>query len=487
MSTPIYSASSTKARDAFTIINEPISSNDLMERAATLACKHLLGSFLFNSISIFCGPGNNGGDGLVIARLLKDLDKDVTVYLLPSKNYSADYKLNLKRLGKKVKTIQLDEKNITKNITSDIIIDALFGSGLSKPLLGLSAKLVRSINSSKAICVSIDIPSGLFTEKQISKGSPVVQADLTLTFSAPKLAFTFAENDKYVGQLKILNIGLHKDFDEKPVAYYLGREDINFQRRNKFAHKGNNGYLTLIAGFENYAGAGVIAACAGMKSGCGYVDIITSKAAQDALLVKQPEIISQLCTNFTISPKTTAIAIGPGLGTSLFAEKILSNVLKLELPFVIDADALNLISASKKLRSSLREGSILTPHLSELQKLIGGDKNNGHDFLERQVKFSKKYKIFIIQKGAYSKLTCPNGDIYINSSGNAGMATAGMGDALTGIIASFLAQGCSPKQAAINGIFIHGYAADIQAKNVGEIGLLASDVIALLPKTINEF
>ena len=487
MSLAVYDAEKMQKWDAFTIENEPISSIDLMERAASLATKVILATQVFESVSIFCGPGNNGGDGLVIARLLHEQKKDVKLFLLRFGSDSDDFKTNRKRLPQGISVQELKEDNFQVDLHSDLVIDAIFGSGLNRPVKGWIGKVIDQLNQFSATKVAIDIPSGLYAKDNHDNASfpHVFKADQTLSFMAPKMPFFHAGYEEYVGNFRILDIGLHPNFNERPFAEYITPADVRLNKRGKFDHKTKNGVLTLIAGLENMSGAAVISSKAAFKTGCGYLFTIAGESAKPAINVHIPEAI-HLNPNNSIPEKTTALAIGPGLGKTQSAKKLLKKCFKTKLPLVLDADAINLLAEDKELLKQLPKNTVLTPHLGELDRLIGKVKSE-EERLSKQGEFSEKNKVYILQKGAYSKITTPEGRIIINSTGNPGMGTAGMGDALTGIIGSLLAQGYSPEKAVIYGTFIHGETADQLALNVGELGWNATDLIALLPKVINRF
>ncbi|MEX1002819.1 MAG: NAD(P)H-hydrate dehydratase [Crocinitomicaceae bacterium] len=488
MSIPVYDSEKMQAWDQYTISHEPIASIDLMERAATLATKVILGSTAFQSVSIFCGPGNNGGDGLVIARLLHQQKKSVSVYLLRFGADSADFKTNRKKLPKTIPIRELSEKNHTFQSSDDLIIDAVFGSGLNRPVSGWIAQVIDEMNRLEAQKIAIDIPSGLMAKDNHKNTSfpHVFKAAQTLTFMAPKMPFFFSSYAPYVGHVRILDIGLHPDFQDDPIAKYITAADISIKKRDRFDHKNRNGVLHLIGGFEDMSGAAIIASTAAMKSGCGYLFTTSGEKSRLALNVALPEAIWRDSAAFNIPEKVDAIAIGPGLGQSELSTSILQESMKSGKPMLIDADAINLIATDQKLLDLLPANAILTPHVGELKRLIG-DFESEEELLEAQLAFSKRHKVYLLQKGAYSKLTTPEGKIHINSSGNPGMGTAGMGDALSGIIGSLLAQGYTAEQAVIYGTFLHGYAADRIYVNLGEYGWTASDVIKELPHTINSF
>lgn len=485
MSQKIYDSKTIKAWDEFTIRTEPIASIDLMERAATLCTKQILATNLFNSVSIFCGVGNNGGDGLVIARLLHQRGISVEIFIVEfSKNYSTDFQTNLERLPKEISQTILTEQKHDSKIESDLIIDAIFGSGLNKEISGWIAKIIQQINSAETRTVAIDLPSGLFSlDNRTNSLKNIIRSNQTITFQSPKMSFLFGEYADFVGKFRVIDIGLNSKFEELPFATYITKSDIELHERTTFSHKGKNGFLTIVAGFENYFGAAVLSSRAAFRGGCGYVGTHCNEKARAILLQSIPECI-YVADLSSLPEKTTAIAIGPGLGNTNHAKQVLVFILKSNKPIVLDADALNLISENKELLYNLPINSILTPHSKELERLIGHF-NSPEEILEKQIEFSIKHKVFVLQKGAYSKLTTPEGAVFINSSGNSGMASAGMGDVLTGIIGSFLAQGYSAKHAVINGMFIHGYAADLVKQKHGERGMIASDVIDALPQALN--
>jgi len=439
------------------------------------------------SIAIFCGTGNNGGDGLVIGRLLNENGKKVIIYCLDIGPQSPDFKENYKRLPQSIEVIHLSAETHQFEIATGIIIDAIFGSGLNRSIDGWIGEVINQINKSEKKVIAVDLPSGLFmTDNHLNKSFPnVIEADVTMSFMSPKIPFFFATYQKYIGSFKLLDIGLSKEYDGDKIAEFLEKSDIKILKRDLYSHKGSNGFLTIIAGIDNLTGAAVLASKAAFRTGAGYVGTVCSREGKNALNAAQAEVMWQDPDNFEISVKSLAIAIGPGLGTGEKSLALLIKAIKSNRRMVIDADAITLLSENPDLLPLLPEQSILTPHLGELIRLIG-PQDSSENRLKAQVDFSIKHNLFIIQKGPYSKLTTPDGRIIINSTGNPGMASAGMGDALTGIIGSLLAQQYSPEQAAKYGMYIHGYAADLFANNIGEIGMLASDVIEHLPKTLNE-
>lgn len=486
MSIAVYRSEIMQQWDAYTIANEPISSLELMERAATLACKSILGRNLFESANIYCGPGNNGGDGLVIARLLHESGKKVRLYILDFGTRTADFEANFKRLPNEVEQISLNETSHTLEQKADIQIDCIFGSGLARPVEGWIGNVIEQINALDGKTIAIDIPSGLFsTDNHKQTAGKIIRANETLTFMSPKMAFFFSSYHQFVGNFRLINIGLHPEFKGETEASFVQSNDIQLHSKHLYDHKGKNGFLSMIGGLDDMSGAAIIASEAAMRSGSGYVHCVSDQDTKIALNSRCPEVIWSSATTTEIHQKSTAIAIGPGLGTTDRAFELLTIALKSGLPIVIDADAINLISEHPILLKALPKNAVLTPHLGELKRLIG-DADSEESLLEKQKEFSLQHNVFIIQKGPFSKLTCSDGSIIVNSTGNPGMATAGMGDALTGLIGSLLAQGYNSKEAATYGMYLHGFAADEQMKNEGITGLLATDVVNRLPEAINK-
>lgn len=481
----IYGPEQVKAWDAFTIVNEPISSIDLMERAALACSKKLIGSYVFESITLVCGKGNNGADGLAIARILSERSYKVNVFICEhTSNSSADFAKNLERLPAAVQRINIKD-SVALNLEGDLLVDCVFGAGLDRTITGWLADVIDKMNQSIIPIVSIDLPSGLYLgSNETNALKVVIKAESTFSFQTPKLPFFFAEYANYIGQFSILNIGLSDEFTGPSLATYIDRNMVQMKPISDFAFKGSKGYLTVIAGNGNMIGAALLCSQAAFKTGCGYVGLISNQTALLPLAANLPEAIWIGENPNQLPTKTTAIAIGPGLGKSENSKALLKLALNFKKPLVIDADALNLLADDPELLNEVPKDSILTPHLGELKRLIGGA-DRPEQLLEKQRAFSIKHGVYLIQKGPYSKLTTPSGTLYINSTGNSGMATAGMGDALTGIIGSLLAQGYSASEAAINGVYYHGLAGDHVATKQGKIGLLTSDVIRALPNVLN--
>jgi ADP-dependent NAD(P)H-hydrate dehydratase / NAD(P)H-hydrate epimerase len=490
----IFTTDKIRAADAYTIEHEPVTSIMLMERAAGQLAEWITKKISRETnLKIFVGPGNNGGDGWALARLLiKREFLNLEVYFLKITDHlSHDAETNRKRLIKEskvtVKTIQ-SKKDFPEIGKNDYLIDALFGSGLSRPLDGLAAELVIYLNQSiNNGIIAIDIPSGLNAEDN-SKNlkESIIKAKYTLTFQFPKIAFLFAENVQFVGDSTVLPIGIHQDFiKNEPSAFNFTQEEevIKIIRiRDKFSHKGTYGHALLIAGSYGMMGAAVLAVKASLRAGAGLVTVHVPKLGVDIMQISVPESllnIDKSDTYFTMYPeisKYTAVGIGPGLGLAADSKKIFEILLsEVKVPLVIDADALNMLSLITNWRDILPENCILTPHPKEFERLFGKF-SDSYTRLSAQINFSVKKKCTIILKGAYSCITTPDGNVWFNSTGNPGMATGGSGDVLTGLILGLLAQGYSLAEAAISGVYIHGLAGDLVTQNKGQHALIASDI-----------
>jgi len=488
--------------DRFTIENEPISSIDLMERAGKNCTKWIRKKLKKNQdIFVFVGPGNNGGDGLVIARHLAEKDYNVTVaILLFTDNFSNDFSVNLDRLKKqeKAKIFEIREKEPLPIIKHDsLIIDAIFGSGLNREVSGFIANVIQHINQSDAIVVSVDIPSGLFADRYIAdKKNTIVHADYTLSLQFPKYSFMFSENEFIIGSLHIIDIGLHQDYitNVKEKALLINVEEAAplLRSRSKFSHKGTYGHALLIAGSYGKMGAAVLASKASLRSGLGLLTTHIPKTGVNILQTAVPECMLSMDHNeFNISQipdlsTYNCVGIGPGLGNNMQS----ANALKLliqetKTPMVIDADALNILSENKTWLSFLPKNSILTPHPKEFERLAGKS-NNSADKLEKQKAFAIKYQVIVVLKGAHTSIATPDGKLYFNTTGNPGMATAGSGDVLTGIILGLLAQNYPPIEASILGVYIHGLAGDIAVDKRGFEAMIASDIVKYLGKAFEK-
>ncbi len=489
--------------DKYTIENEPISDIDLMERASLQITNWLVHRFSTErKMLFFAGPGNNGGDALSIARQMGDLDFNCEVYLLDfGKPLQGSPAINWNRLEEqgKVKLSKLKSINDFPTIESDsIIIDGLFGSGLTRPLEGLPAEIVNKISQLKNTVVAIDIPSGLMGEDNSSNiEENIVQADFTLTFQFPKISFFFAENEKFTSVWEVLPIRLHPDGIAKTQTnfYLTEKEDIQklFPKRSRFGHKGTYGHALLIAGSFGKMGAAVLASKACLRAGAGLLTTQIPHLGYPVIQTAVPEamvFVDQHDYMFTEVPDLSpfsAIGIGPGIGMKSNTKKALFELLeKAEVPMVFDADALNILAENKCWLKKLPENSILTPHPGEFRRLAG-ESENSFQRMNQQIEFSVKYKVIVVLKGAFTTVSTPDGRLFFNSTGNPGMATAGSGDALTGIILGLLAQGLSSENAAQTGVWIHGLAGDLAVRERSENSLIAGDIIEFLGKAFLSF
>jgi len=496
----IFSAEQIRLWDQFTIEHEPVSSLDLMERAAASCLEWLdLHDMGEKSYSLFCGKGNNGGDGLALARMLAERECRVEVNILEFGHLGTeDFQANLARLhasGVEIRFIQVPEhfRQIPEN---DIVIDALFGSGLNRPLEGVTAELIDHINRSGNVVVSIDIPSGLYVDRS-TKGNPVIRATHTLSFQCYKLSFLMAENAGWVGSLNILDIGLHPEYLNHASNDFELTEAALIQSllkpRNPFSHKGNFGHALLIAGSLGKMGAALMASKACLRSGTGLLTCHIPACGQVILQTAIPEAIVSVDENenfLTGIPqdlsKYSALGIGPGIGTDRKTQGLVDNILrKYKNPVVIDADGLNLLSLNKDSLSALPPYSILTPHPKEFERLFGTSEND-FERLKMALVQSSLLRSIIVLKGHYSFIATPEGKGFFNSTGNAGMAKGGSGDVLTGIITGLLAQGNSPINSSILGTYLHGLAGDIAAAQFSEQAMLASDLIDCLGKAFQQ-
>lgn len=488
----ILTAEQIREWDQFTIKHEPISSIDLMERAASRCVDWLAeNGFVDNKFSIFCGKGNNGGDGLAIARMLAERQYTITVYILEfGHKGTEDFQANLARLHQypqvEIRFIQ-DDDHFHVLDKDEIIIDALFGSGLNRAIDGVTAKLIDHINQSGCKIISIDIPSGLFVDRS-SKGNTIIKADHTLGFQCYKPAFLMAENAGYIGEVNTLEIGLHPDYYEQVQNQYelTDPELIHsiHKPRNRFAHKGNFGHALLVAGSYGKMGAAVLTARACLRSGVGLLTCHIPRYGYEILQTSVPEamVTTDINSSYTTKlhddlTKYEAVGIGPGIGTETGTKTLLREVLDTyRHPIVLDADALNILAVQKDLVKLIPAGSILTPHPKEFERLFGKTEND-FDRISLTLEKAKELNVVIVLKGHHTFIATTDGRGFFNSTGNAGMATGGSGDVLTGILTGILAQGYSSIETAILGVYLHGMAGDLAASKISMEALLASDII----------
>lgn len=487
----LLSSSQIKQWDAYTCREQRISSLELMERAAT-ACLNWLGEhgYLKCSFIVFCGKGNNGGDGLALARLLLAKGAAVKVFILDAEaKPSPDFSANLQRLeqtGLSVQYLKTGDALPETNKT-EVLIDALFGSGLNRPLEGQAAQTVERINSAGAEIIAIDLPSGLFTGKS-SAGNPVVRAHHTLSFQLTKTAFLVPENKAYTGRVHILDVGLDRGFLATVYSSYetIDKEMVRllYKPRDLFSHKGSFGHALLIAGSYGKMGAAVLAARACLRSGVGLLSCHIPRCGYSIVQTAVPEAMTytdehgeQITGVQTDVSKFGVLGIGPGLGTADATVKALGAVLAaFKKPVVLDADALNIISALPEMLGAIPSFSILTPHPKEFERLFGPAAND-FEKLDLAVRKARELNIIIVLKGHHTFIAMPGGKGYFNTTGNAGMATGGSGDVLTGLLTGLLAQHYTPATATLLGVYLHGLAGDQAAIVHSQEAMVASDII----------
>ena len=496
----ILSALQLYQLDRATIENKPISSVDLMEFAAT-QCYQWIINYLQNkkpTFYIFSGSGNNGGDGFVIARKLIEAGYSVNTYCIKLGNKeSADFRINYDRLVKldaePLGLLTTDE--FPKINPNDIIIDAIFGIGLSRTPEGFVKEVIQLINWSKVKVISIDVPSGLFIEKTVIDVESVIKSEVTLSFQNAKLAFFLPENKLFCKHWHILDIGLDKnELSMISTKFQMVDDDYIhslYRKRDKFSHKGSYGHSMIIGGSFGKIGAVVLASRAALRVGSGLVSAYIPKCGYNILQSTNPEVMVEVDAEdhlefFNYKTKPTVIGIGMGIGTSEKTCKGLGKFLmENSLPLVIDADGLNILAKNKEFLNLIPDNSILTPHPKEFERLVGKWKND-YEKLEKLISLSKRINCIVILKGAYTAIA-QNDNIYFNSTGNPALATAGSGDVLTGIITGLLAQNYPPLAAAVLGVYLHGLTADIAIdKSQTMESFIASDSINNLSHAFNK-
>lgn len=495
----LLNTSQIHAWDEYTTRHEPITSIELMERAAGACYDWLINNgYKGKSFSIFCGKGNNGGDGLAIARLLAVSGHQVSVYILEFGHLGTnDFQQNLGLLHGSSATIYFisSESAIYPVPEGDVIIDALLGSGLNRGIEGLTAALVHHINNSGHDIISIDVPTGLFTDKN-PPGNVVVRATHTLTFQSYKLAFLMKENQPFTGELHILDIGLDPQFLQQTdsVYHFVDHELVRsiLRHRQRFSHKGDYGTGALIAGSTGMMGAAALCARAFMRSGAGKLICHVPRSGYTVMQVAVPEAMTIIegedhIENIGSLEKYDAVGIGPGLGKHDGQEKLFSDILsRYTQPLVIDADGLNILARHPQLLKKLPSFSVLTPHVGEFERLFGSYKTD-FERMEAAMAKARELDVLIVLKGPYTFIATPGGKGYFNSTGNPGMATGGSGDVLTGFITGLICQGYPSEHAAIAGAYLHGLSGDLAAASNSQASLIASDIVNYLGQAFRAF
>lgn len=488
----IFSAPQIKQADQTTILSQNITSTELMERAAGKAFEWIRTRFPDKATPfyIYCGQGNNGGDGLAIARMLLHEGYNSIKFEIVENTGSPtkDFSINKQRM----ELAGISFENINgNNVGGLVIIDALFGIGLNRELSDEVRQAIRTINTKEATVISIDVPSGMFMDR---KTEFAVKADVVLTFQSPKLPFFMAGNKDFVNSFKVLDIGLDSEFINATEVnhHYIDANAIQdyYKPMLPHAHKGTQGHAVIIGGSYGKIGAVCLSAKAALKSGCGLItayipqcgyDILQSSFPEAMVLTSGLEHIDTI--HFEFEPR--AIGLGPGLGQHAYTQKEIGDFLsKNKIPLVIDADALNILSQNKEWLKLLPENTILTPHPKELERLMGSW-DDDFDKFEKMNAFSKANDVILVSKDANTMIV-HNDKVYVNSTGNAGLATGGSGDVLTGIITGLLAQGYKALDAAIFGVYLHGLSADIGVKETSMQAFIASDILTYLGKAYLE-
>lgn len=495
----ILTAAQIHELDLYTQEVESITSLELMERAAnsfvTWFTKH---TFFQKEVWVFCGRGNNGGDGLAIARLLLNRGYKVKPFVVKTGALTPDCAANLDRLTQLSPVTSIvqaeDIPNIPKHV---LIVDALLGSGLNREVTGIYASLIDRINASEAVVYAVDVPSGLYSDYP-AKHTSIITADYTITFQTPKLMLFLADHEAYTGVWHIVDISMKLEGTADLLSEYnytdasVVRSMI--RKRPVFSHKGTFGKVLLIAGSKGMMGAATLAARAILRSGAGLLCVHIPSSGVDIVQTLIPEAILSIDPNtevVTELPETdefSAVGIGVGLGEHPYTADVLEELLVSSLePLVIDASALNILAKHPHWITHIPPNSILTPHPKELERLAGIKLQNSWERLHKAIELAKKMQVIIVLKGAYTAVVMPTGAVHFNSTGNSGMATAGSGDVLTGVITSLLAQGYTPEEAAKIGVFAHGYAGDAAAAIHSKPGMIASDIIDHLSAFFLEF
>jgi len=492
--------------DRLTIEKYGIPGLVLMENAGRATADVLLDNFAYaRRVAVFTGGGNNGGDGFVIARHLISEGIDVDTYIASDpKKYRGDALTNYKALKKIGGNIVELKNNLRKYKQADVIVDALFGTGLDREVTGFYKKVIEFINSQGVPTLAVDLPSGLDSNTGHPLGTAVL-ADITVTFVLPKLGISIYPGVEYAGEIYVADITT-PNFLEDDIPYELLLSESVAEilaPRYEDTNKGTYGHLLILAGSPGKSGAASLAALGAQRSGTGLVTVGIPKSLNPIMEQKTTEAMTEPLPETDIETlgavsvkraieimkgRKTALAIGPGISTTQETSEFLYQIIRnSDLPMVIDADALTLVAKNPKILNEAKAPIVLTPHPGEMSRLTGMSTEEVQaDRVGVSLDFSSKYNVFLVLKGARSIISTPEGEIYINTTGNAGMASGGMGDVLTGIIGGFLAQRLNPADACKLGVYVHGLAGDLIAQENGEVGMIASDVANALPKAIRE-
>ncbi|MCC8426805.1 NAD(P)H-hydrate dehydratase [Mucilaginibacter sp. UR6-11] len=470
---PLLTAQQIREADAYTIATEPVSSVDLIERASRAFVGWFINHFPDRTatIAVYCGTGNNGGDGLAIARMLYDhkyFNIGIKVARFSDRS-TDDFTVNLNRINQMgLEVLELKPGAVFPAENSKIIIDALLGTGLNKPLAGDYKNLAGYINSLNKTVVAVDVPTGLFTDGEIGADDTVIKADLAITFQQPRINFLLPESGPHINCWEVVNIGIDEGFISslKSPYQFIEEKDIKklLKPRRHYSNKGTYGHALIVAGQAQAMGAALLSSASCAYAGAGLTTACIPESGLTALNTYQPEVMAIVRHGDELPEikwaQFTTIGIGPGLGKDSRALTLLIDILdNYKAPIVMDADALNLLAGNPELWNKVPAGSILTPHMKEFDRLFG-EHANWWQRLQSSIKMAKKHNIYIILKNDYTLVASPDGTVCFNSTSNPAMATGGMGDVLTGIITSLVAQGYTPGEACIIGVYIHGKAGD---------------------------
>lgn len=489
----ILTGNQIKDADAYTIENEPVGSLELMERASEAMAQWICHNIDQSALLVFLvGKGNNGGDGLAMARILFHAGYNCEVYLTAEmKDLSYDCRFNLGRLPKNVSLSRIGNISVAPG---DIIIDAILGSGIKGKVTGGLREIIGHVNTLSNKVISIDVPSGMPTENG-KRSDIVIHADVTLTIQFPKLSMLQPESGEFAGEIVVIDIGLDREFMEAAESpYYYINADFVAERllpRAKFGHKGTYGHALLICGSKGMAGAAVLAAGAALRSGCGLVTVHIPESERAVIHTTNPSAIVSIDSHDVFSElpgdieKYNVIGVGPGMGNALQTKKAIEELLSAGRPMVIDADAINIIAENPELLRKIPEGSVLTPHIGELRRLIG-EWGSDQEKRDKVIRLARQINSVLIVKGAHTMICTPDGKLLFNSSGNAGMAKGGSGDVLTGYLTGLISRGYNLVDAAVIAVYIHGKAGDKAAEYFGIEGMNSQDIIDFLGEAMAE-
>lgn len=486
----ILSSAQIKACDEHTIRAERIRSIDLMERAANKCVEWITSNFSKESLFVvLCGSGNNGGDGFAITRLLHRRGYGVKAFLIKNNSLSNDCEQNYKQLLQINEDLigEIEPGRFITDIPGDIVlIDAIFGTGLSRPIAGWLENFIKHINALRNRKISIDIPSGMYADNLPAEGDTIFTASDTLSFQFFKRSFLHPESAPFTGNIHILDIGLSKSYIDSTQTQYttITRADVDeiYRPRSRFAHKGTYGHTYLAGGHHGKMGAMTLCTRAALRAGAGLVTALIPGCGYEILQTSTPEAMCMVDGDIALTKLTgwesmSSIAIGPGMGTDAETADALADLLnKCNQPLILDADALNIIASRPDLLTKIPRESIITPHPREFTRLFGYNTNSLVQVDNARFQ-AMKYGINIILKGHHTAVVDSDGNCKYNMTGNAGMATGGSGDVLTGILAGLMAQGYSARDTAVMGVYLHGLAGDIAASNKSQESLIASDIV----------